>query len=87
MSAEKECQPCEHYQRPEWEADFESRHQCLAPFEGIGQRTVTCLGTVRFCANCHSDHHSGGYQTCAGIRTCIRNHPACIAVIAARESK
>lgn len=43
-------QPCERF----WEVNSNFNcHQC-----------PKCLGTRRFCENCHSDHHDNGWKRC-----------------------
>lgn len=40
-------------------------HECFGPYDAAGKVPGrSCSGTVSFCASCHSDHHSNGWQTC-----------------------
>ena len=58
------CQPCNHFTPRESDSHgFTQRHECYSP-DASG--SATCEGVVAFCSNCSTDHHSGGYQTCAG---------------------
>lgn len=75
--SETECQPCEHFAPYEEGPYGATPHECFAPFDR--ERSVTCLGRVYFCANCNRDHHTGGYNACAGNYGCRFNHPACLA--------
>lgn len=73
QSAES-CQPCASFKALN-EFYGGNAHECIACHEAGSE------GTVSFCENCHTDHHRGGYQKCAGtkagITTCPRNHPLC----------
>jgi hypothetical protein len=53
-------QPCDDF-RGEY---YYGVHSCYCPFEG----DIRCEGLVADCRNCHSDHHSDGYETCLGCR-------------------
>ncbi len=45
-------------------------HDCFAPFHSpsVPRCAESHGGTVSFCTHCHCDHHSNGYETCAGYR-------------------
>lgn len=79
MTVAPECQPCENFREENYMYNV---HEC-----------PLCGGRRRFCENCATDHHDGGWQTCnhnpkGGPRVCGRNHPACIAAGAKpREDK
>lgn len=62
-------QPCQNYDpKDEVWSGFGNTHQCYAPLDRPdGPRCgESSGGIVSFCLNCNSDHHSGGYETCAG---------------------
>lgn len=68
------CQPCENY-TPD-------------PEEGGGKHCCPhCEGTRRWCANCHLDHHSGGWESC-GVTDKMRGctHSKCKAKVAERDT-
>jgi hypothetical protein len=46
-------QPCEDFDPGSPSGSFLNYHECPG-----------CPGTRRFCANCKSDHHSSGWDTC-----------------------
>jgi hypothetical protein len=46
-------QPCEDFDPGSPVGSFLNYHECPG-----------CPGTRRFCANCKSDHHSSGWDTC-----------------------
>jgi hypothetical protein len=53
-------QPCKDF-RPEELSPFGVQtHECWCGHA----KGLHCEGSVAFCANCYTDHHSGGYQTC-----------------------
>lgn len=56
-------QPCNNY-IPQMEANeyatWANVHDCYCG-HSKGKR---CEGTVSFCENCNSDHHSNGYESC-----------------------
>ncbi len=79
-AAGSQCQPCQNFTDDVCIQGLPNVHECFAPFDDSGD--PRCGGIVRFCTNCNSDHHDGGYQTCKGLRSCRRNHPACLAAIA-----
>lgn len=58
------CQPCANFRSPDWEQYPPQPHEC-----------PRCGGTRYFCMNCSTDHHKGGWNTCAVDRDCA--HPAC----------
>lgn len=78
------CQPCANF-TPQDEGFGTTPHECFAG-RHAGQ-DVTCLGRVYFCTNCNSDHHSGGWNTCAAVVPCRWTHPACDARWAARNAE
>jgi len=43
-------------------------HECFAPFDrdNVPRCATSRGGAVSFCTNCNADHHSGGWETCAG---------------------
>ena len=43
-------------------ATWDNIHECFGPFDDSGRER--CGGSVSFCENCYSDHHSGGWNTC-----------------------
>lgn len=61
FSYEKGTQPCKEF-RPE--DDFYpgggNIHDCFCMYS----KGLVCGGTVSFCLNCHTDHHSGGKEEC-----------------------
>lgn len=64
------CQPCTAYQPVD------------APYQGC-QRVnplidlEVCHLEVRFCRNCLSLHHAGGWNACRRPGVCTRMHPLC----------
>lgn len=52
-------QPCQNFRARE-----------ISPFHGgaIAHECFTCEGSRYFCANCHTDHHSNGWQPCWDIK-------------------
>lgn len=56
-------QPCDNY-TPKMDgngyAEWENVHECYCGHS----KGKNCEGLVSFCLNCHSDHHSNGYQSC-----------------------
>jgi hypothetical protein len=58
-------QPCAAFD-PMLEYYGTNVHECLAPFDGGRPRCCESGGLVSFCEGCCKDHHSGGYETCAG---------------------
>lgn len=52
-------QPCQNFRAHE-----------ISPFHGeaIAHECFTCEGSRYFCANCHTDHHSDGWQPCWDIK-------------------
>jgi FtsZ-binding cell division protein ZapB len=55
-------QPCQDYSPGLGIHGFANLHECFGPFDGRFPRV--CYGRVSNCKNCHTDHHSGGYETC-----------------------
>jgi hypothetical protein len=55
-------QPCQDYKPGLGIHGFANVHECFGPFDGRMPRV--CYGRVSNCENCHTDHHSGGYETC-----------------------
>ena len=55
-------QPCQDYKPGLGIHGFANVHECFGPFDGRFPRV--CYGRVSYCENCHTDHHSGGYETC-----------------------
>lgn len=83
MEYEKGCQPCGSY-TPRLTEYGSSVHECYSP-RADGERC--CEGKVSFCENCRTDHHSGGYQTCAGTWHSRNRSIACPKCVAAKASK
>jgi len=64
-------QPCDRY-HPVIEinpyAAWANVHECFGPFDSAGKVPGgSCSGTVSFCDVCHTDHHSGGWDTCGAV--------------------
>lgn len=73
---ERHCQPCGNFTNPDWCNDMTNVHECFrGQIAGVAER---CSGTVSFCANCSSDHHRGGYNSCEIVSDmCPYDHPEC----------
>ncbi len=58
-------QPCNDF-TPQREgngyATWDNVHKCYGPFDDSNR--PQCGGTVSFCENCVSDHHSHGWDKC-----------------------
>jgi hypothetical protein len=52
-------QPCQSFRAAE-----------VSPFNGgaIGHWCPVCDGKRYFCANCHTDHHKGGWSKCHELK-------------------
>jgi hypothetical protein len=68
--SEEECQPCENFNPgKDYYEQLYNYHQCVRCGEGV----------VRFCHNCYTDHHEGGYNNCkSSFIGCKYNHPKCL---------
>lgn len=56
-------QPCENFKRENTgDLDY-SEHSCMCKRRGEYCSNITD-STVSFCENCHTDHHSFGYESC-----------------------
>ena len=47
-------------------AEWDNVHECFGPF--CDSERPRCGGTVSFCTNCYSDHHSDGWDACLNQR-------------------
>lgn len=54
-------QPCQDYIPHNGIHGLANVHECCGPYDG---RPRGCYGSVSACLNCHSDHHSDGWETC-----------------------
>jgi hypothetical protein len=55
-------QPCDRFRaRDDLTTGGGNVHECFGPYDG---RARSCKSTVSFCANCSTDHHAGGWDTC-----------------------
>jgi hypothetical protein len=54
-------QPCKKFEPKEEEWFGHSEHEC------IYCSSMERGGRVKFCHNCHRDHHYNGYETCERI--------------------
>jgi Zn-finger protein len=63
-------QPCQNFEpKDDLFTGSGNVHECFAPFYmSLTRCSERSGGTVSFCTNCHRDHHSGGYETCAGYK-------------------
>jgi hypothetical protein len=63
-------QPCDNF-TPDEEFYGHNEHECWCcgpRARGEAVQPGDCHGTVSFCRNCHSDHHSEGYDSCPQCR-------------------
>jgi len=60
-------QPCQNFKAQRESNGYGSWnnvHECYGPWGDERAHEERCSGTVSFCDNCKSDHHSDGYDTC-----------------------
>lgn len=59
MNLNQKDQPCQNFKPHD-----------ISPFSGrpTAHECFTCEGSRYFCANCHTDHHSDGWQPCWDAR-------------------
>lgn len=71
MSYSEGLQPCERYDAAlssNEHAVWPNVHECFGPYDNHGKiRGASCAGRVSFCVGCHSDHHTGGWDTCGTV--------------------
>lgn len=68
MTYTKGRQPCDAFD-PRMDgnqyATWANVHECFGPYDERGRNPdAPCPGKVSFCEACHSDHHTGGWDTC-----------------------
>ena len=58
-------QPCGEY-RPQDDgpSGVGNVHECFAPYGSGREGEPRCIGKVSYCLNCHTDHHTGGWDIC-----------------------
>ena len=66
MSYTEGRQPCDRFDAQitgNQYATWANVHECVGPYPHVAGED-RCAGRVSFCANCTTDHHDGGWDTC-----------------------